>query len=281
MRQRCLPLLFLLLLAVACEKNEGGSAAGTHATVSMRDGTTYAGVIASSSTTQVTVTGDDHATHILAMKDVKSITYDDAPAATAAAAPVPDISHDDHYHPPEAAISTKTYDLPIGTQIAVRCEETIDSAKAAEGQTYAAEVAKDVVDANGGLVIPHGANAQIVIRSASKGGRFHGTSDLILDLDTVSIDGRSYVLSTTDMVQRGKPGMGANKRTAEFTGGGAVVGAIIGALAGGGKGAAIGAGSGAGAGAVTQAITKGGSIKVPAESLLTFKLDKPLHVVAQ
>ena len=30
---------------------------------------------------------------------------------------------------------------------------------------------------------------------------------------------------------------------------------------------------------VLQAITKGGSIKVPVESLLTFKLDKPLHVV--
>jgi hypothetical protein len=191
------------------------------------------------------------------------------------------MSHDEHYHPPETAISTKTYDLPEGTQIAVRCEETIDSAKAAEGQTYAAEVARDVNDDAGALVIPRGANAQIVIRSASKGGRFHGTSDLILDLDSVSIDGRSYRLSTVDIVERGKPGMGANKRTAEFTGGGAVVGAIIGAIAGGGKGAAIGAGSGAGAGAVTQAITKGGAIKVPVETLLTFKLDRPLHVAAR
>ena len=69
-------------------------------------------------------------------------------------------------------------------------------------------------------------------------------------------------------------GFGANKRTAEFTGGGAALGAIIGAIAGGGKGAAIGAGAGAGAGAVTQVATKGGAIKVPAETLLTFQLDK-------
>ena len=171
-------------------------------------------------------------------------------------------------------------ELPVGTHIAVRCEETIDSAKAAEGQTYAADVAKDVRDANGGTVIPRGANARIVIRSASKGGRFHGTSDLILDLDSVAIDGRRYRLSTQDIVERGKPGMGVNKRTGEYTGGGAAVGAIIGAIAGGGKGAAIGAGSGAGAGALTQAITKGGSIKVPVETLLTFQLDKPLRVVA-
>ena len=56
------------------------------------------------------------------------------------------------------------------------------------------------------------------------------------------------------------------------------MGAIIGAIAGGGKGAAIGAGSGAGAGALTQILTKGGSIKVPAETILTFKLERALKV---
>ena len=82
------------------------------------------------------------------------------------------------------------------------------------------------------------------------------------------------------MEQRGKSGIGANKRTAIYTGGGAALGGIIGAIAGGGKGAGIGAGAGAGAGVLTQVLTKGGSIKVPVESVLTFKLDKPLHVMA-
>ena len=50
-------------------------------------------------------------------------------------------------------------------------------------------------------------------------------------------------------------------------------------IAGGGKGAAIGAGAGAGAGAVTQIATKGGAIKVPAETVLTFQLDKPVQIV--
>jgi hypothetical protein len=286
---RYFPLLLLVTLLGGCAKNEGSGTAGPHAQVLMREGTSYSGTITNSSATQVTLTGDDGATHILAMKDVKSINYDDTPAAPATPAPVgsaaappppPVASHPDHYHPPESVIRTKTYNLPVGTEIRVRCEETIDSAKAAEGQTYAAEVAADVNDSAGDAVIPHGANAQIVIRSAAKGGRFHGTSDLILDLAAVSIDGRSYTLSTADIVERGKPGMGANKRTAEFTGGGAAVGAIIGAITGGGRGAAIGAGSGAGAGAITQAITKGGSIKVPAETLLTFRLDQPLRVKA-
>jgi hypothetical protein len=156
----------------------------------------------------------------------------------------------------------------------------IDSATAAEGQTYAAEIADDVPDANGDTVVPRGANAQVIIRSATKGNRFHGTSDLVLDLQSISVGGKEYLVSTTDLQQKGKQGFGANKRTAEFTGGGAALGAIIGAIAGGGKGAAIGAGAGAGAGAIGQVATKGGAIKVPAETMLTFQLDKPVQIVS-
>ena len=167
----------------------------------------------------------------------------------------------------------------MGTKVPVRTEETIDSTTAVEGQTFAAEIADDVVDANGDTVVPRGANAQVIIRSATKGNRFHGTSDLILDLQSISVGGQQYVVSTTDLQQKGKQGFGANKRTAVFTGGGAALGAIIGAIAGGGKGAAIGAGAGAGAGAVGQVATKGGAIKVPAETLLTFQLDKAVKIV--
>jgi hypothetical protein len=99
----------------------------------------------------------------------------------------------------------------------------------------------------------------------------------VLDLASVTIEGQQYNLSTVDLRERGRSGIGANRRTGEFTGGGAAIGAIIGAIAGGGKGAAIGAGSGAGAGAITQILTKG-TIKVPVESILTFKLDELLRV---
>src|SRR6202040_38754 len=191
-----------------------------------------------------------------------------------------DTTHEAHYHPPQATIRTRTYVVPAGTEIPVRIEETIDSAKAVEGQTYAAELAEDILDAEGSVVIPRGSNAQVVIRSASKGGRFRGTSDLVLDLQSVSVEGQEYELSTADLERRGRDGVGGNRRTAEFGGGGAAFGAIIGAIAGGGKGAAIGAGSGAGAGVLTQILTKGGSIRVPAETILTFKLDRPLRVTA-
>jgi hypothetical protein len=140
-------------------------------------------------------------------------------------------------------------------------------------------VTQSVRDESGAVVIPRGANAKIIITSASAGDRFRKASDLSLDLKSVAIEGREYRLSTVDVAQKGKAGLGANKRTAEYSGGGAALGAIIGAIAGGGKGAGIGAGAGAGAGAITQIVTKGKSVKVPVESVLTFQLDKPLRVV--
>ena len=255
----------------------GPGTPGPHATVSLRDGTKAAGTIAASSPTEITLAGDDKSSRVIAMKDVKSIAYDEAQPAGAAPA---EAFHDDHYHPPQAAIRSRTYTVAAGTAIPVRSEETIDSAVASPGQSYAAEVTKDILDAAGDVVIPRGSNAQIVIRSASKGGRFRGASDLVLDLDSVSVGGQRYELNTADYVAKGRDGVGKNRRTAEFTGGGAAIGAIIGAIAGGGKGAAIGAASGAGAGAGAQVLTKGGSIKVPAESVLTFQLDTALKVVA-
>ena len=285
------------VLGITSCTNKAGS--GPHATLLMKDGSTLSGTVTASSPAEITLQGDDNATHTVQMAQVKSIEYDDAAAQTSAGQPASgsaasggapatarraatrrsEAAHEQHYHPTQAEIQTKTYVVPDGTKVSVRTEETIDSATAAEGQTYAAELTQDVVDANGDVVIPQGSNAQIVIRSASKGGRFRGASDLVLDLQSISVGGQQYVVSTTDLQQKGKQGMGANKRTAEYTGGGAALGAIIGAIAGGGKGAAIGAGAGAGGGALTQVLTKGGSIKVPAETVLTFQLDKPVKIL--
>jgi hypothetical protein len=303
-----------LLFLAGCSNN-GSTAPGQHASVLMRDGSTLAGMVTATSPSEITLVGDDKVTHTVPMTQVKSIEYDDAQAAQApaaqtpatatpaaqapaaatsvsnanTAAPIPprsaasradDAEHEHRYHPTPAQIRTKTYVLPVGSRVPVRTGEAIDSGTAAEGQTYAAEIADDVPDANGDTVIPRGANAQVIIRSATKGNRFHGQSDLVLDLQSISVGGKQYLVSTTDLQQKGRQGVGANKRTAEFTGGGAALGAIIGAIAGGGKGAAIGAGAGAGAGVIGQVATKGGAIKVPAETLLTFQLDKPVQIVS-
>src|SRR4026207_538764 len=132
-----LSIAFVLLLTTSCATKEPGSATAPHVTVQMRDGTSYVGTVASSSPTELTITGDDKINRTLAMKDVKSIEYDEAvstpaPAGSTArprapppparpAVPArrraPDISHENHPHPVETAISTKTYNLPVGTKV--------------------------------------------------------------------------------------------------------------------------------------------------------------------
>lgn len=282
----------VILALSSCEKKDAAApvADGPHVTVHMRDGQRVPGTLTATSPSQITLKGDDNVSHTYDMKDVKSVDYDSAPAEHSAgqhsggpserpSAEAPRAVHE-HSHAEESAIHTKTYNLAAGTDISVRTEDTIDSARAAEGQVYAAEVTKDILDAAGDVVIPRGANAQIVIKSASKGGHFLGQSDLVLDLRAVSVDGRLYQLDATDVVEKGKAGIGKNKRTAEYVGGAAAIGAIIGAIAGHGKGAAIGAGAGAAAGLGAEVLTKGHSIKIPVESVLTFRLEKPLHVAA-
>ena len=260
-------------------------AGGPHAFVHLKDGSKVPGTIVASSQTDMVLAGDDGIERKIPMTQIKSVEYGGGPTAAPAGqlapaqqqSPPPTAGQS---APPAPVVTTRTYELPSGSEISVRTNETIDSGTAAEGQTFDAQVTRDARDANGDLVIPRGSRARVIIKSASKGSRFRGASDLVLDLQSVIINGRHYAIDTVDISQKGKSGVGANKRTAEYTGGGAALGAIIGAIAGGGKGAAIGAGAGAGAGVLTQVLTKGGAIEVPAESVLTFSLDRPLRVTA-
>jgi hypothetical protein len=168
--------------------------------------------------------------------------------------------------------------LPAGTEIAVLTNENIDSKTATEGQVFPADVAENVTDATGHIVIPKGSEAEMVIRRLATQGAVTGASELVLDLQSIKVGGRRYKVSTEDVEQKGREGLGKNKRTIEMVGGGAVIGTLIGAIAGGGKGAAIGAATGAAAGAGTEVLTRGKAVRVPAESKLRFKLDQPLRL---
>ncbi len=263
--RRCLALVAVAVLVVSCSGSNKGLES-QHATVQLNDGSQVSGVVKSSSGTEMVVAGDDGIERKIPMAQVKAVTYQPM-AQPAPGAP--------------AAAATKTYELAAGTEVPVRSGDTIDSATAAEGQLYPVTTTADIKDASGNVVIPNGSAGSVVIKSASKGGRFKGQSDLVLTLQSVNIGGNPYAVVTTDFTRVGKQGVGSNKRTATFAGGGAAVGAIVGAIAGGGKGAAIGAGVGAGGGLLTQAATKGGSIKVPAGAVLTFRLEQPLQVTFQ
>src|SRR4029077_7764867 len=137
--------------------------------------------------------------------------------------------------------------LPVGTEVAVRTNERIDSRDVVEEQTFSAQIEEDIRDTDGSVAIPRGSDVRLVTRRVEVNG------DITLDVDSISVAGRRYRVSTTDEeLQSRKDGLGGNARTGRYFGGGGVLGAIIGAIAGGGKGAAIGAASGAGAGAAAH-----------------------------
>jgi hypothetical protein len=102
-----------------------------------------------------------------------------------------------------------------------------------------------------------------------------GQSELELQLDRIVIGEKSYAV-LTNVIER--TGASEGKKTARDIAIGGAIGAAIGAITGGGKGAAIGAGVGAGSGAAVAAITKGEQVVVPSESLLEFRLEKPVVI---
>lgn len=163
--------------------------------------------------------------------------------------------------------------LAEGTEIKVRTDTAIP-AHPTTGARYRGSVSEDIASASGGVAIPRGSEAVLVATPTENG------KDTLLDLRSVKVGGTTYSLvSAGGAKSGGGTTLGANKRTAKYVGGGAVVGTVLGALLGGGKGAAIGAlaGGAAGAGAQVYTAKKKG---IPAETLLTYKLAQPLTMRA-
>jgi hypothetical protein len=175
--------------------------------------------------------------------------------------------------PPAPAGPAKV--IPIGTEITIRTDDTINAHDSGTGQLYSATISQDVFDAMNNVAIPAGTPAKLVIRDIGTGGAVH-SADLVLDLFSISINGKEYRVDSSDVNINNKRGVGANKRTAEFGGGGAAIGALFGGIFGGGKGAGIGAAAGAGSGLLTQIFTRGKQVQVPAETSLMFRLDQTL-----
>ncbi|HEY7404341.1 MAG TPA: hypothetical protein VIB39_12520 [Candidatus Angelobacter sp.] len=153
--------------------------------------------------------------------------------------------------------------LPSGTEIKVRTDTAIP-AKPEANAHFTGSVSQDVKDTSGNVAIPRGSRARLVAVPSSDG------KDTTLDLRSVNVNGQSYLIQAAG--DKGTPGgLGANKRTGIYVGGGAAVGAILGGLLGGGKGAAIGAVLGGAGGAGTQVLT-GKNKEIPAETELSYKL---------
>jgi hypothetical protein len=177
--------------------------------------------------------------------------------------------------PPPPPPPPQKVTIPAGTTLAVRLVDTIDSEKNQPGETFHATLNSPLA-AEGDVAIPAGYDVEGHIVDVKSAGKFAGQSLLVLQLDRVTVGGKSYSLQTD---QYKRQGSSRGKNTAEKVGAGAAIGAIIGGLAGGGKGAGIGAAAGGGLGGGVQAATKGQQIKLPSETVLNFTLQNPLIVI--
>jgi hypothetical protein len=172
--------------------------------------------------------------------------------------------------------------IAAGVDVQVRTSETID-ANTADGRIFRGVVDQDVSDTNGRIAIPRGSTAELIVKRSG--------NELSIDLESLTINGERYAVDANtnpvgtsgvkNTIETGAGTIGANKDTATYIGGGALLGTIVGAIAGGGKGAAVGAAVGAAAGAGAQIYTHGKRVSVPAESLLTFRLDQDLALGVQ
>jgi hypothetical protein len=127
--------------------------------------------------------------------------------------------------------------LEPGTLIAVRTNEGIDADKG-DNRVYTGIVDQDVRGDNGRLAIPRGSRVELMVR-------VEPDNDLIIDLESVNVNGNRYAVRT-------------NVNRQESRRDDSIVGAIVGAIQGG------------------QA--RGRSVHIPRDSVLTFRLQRPLEM---
>jgi hypothetical protein len=127
--------------------------------------------------------------------------------------------------------------LQPGTVIPIRTNEAIDVERK-DNRVYTGIVDQDVRGDNGRLAIPRGSNAELIVRVARD-------NDLILDLESVVVNGQRYAIKT-------------DPNRVESIRDNSLVGAIVGAVNGG------------------QA--RGRAVRIPRDSVLTFRLDRPIDM---
>lgn len=127
--------------------------------------------------------------------------------------------------------------LVPGTVIPVRINEAIDVERR-DNRVYPGIVDQDVRGGNGRLAIPRGSRAELIVRVARD-------NDLILDLESVDVNGQRYAIRTD-------PNRVESQRD------NSLVGAIVGAISGG------------------QA--QGRAVRIPRNSVVTFRLGRPLDM---
>lgn len=165
-----------------------------------------------------------------------------------------------------------TGDLAIaeGTQVHVRLEEPLSSRTARTEDRVEATVELPVRDSSGRILIPAGSRVVGTVTKVERAQRPLRGGELEMAFDSIYLgstryDIRTRVVAVDEDLDRGD--------TAERAGLGAVLGGVLGGLLGGTKGALIGLVIG-GTGGVAS--SRGEEVELPAGTILTLSLERPL-----
>lgn len=162
-------------------------------------------------------------------------------------------------------------DVPVGTELDVRLQQSLSSATAQVEDRFEATTLVDLKDGDR-VIIPAGSVMRGVISAVTKTTRTERKGSLTVAFDQVKINGRDYPIRGT--VSQAIESEGIKGETTKI-GAGAGVGAIIGGILGGAKGALAGILIGGGG---TIAATEGKDVEVPAGTVLRVRLDSGLNL---
>jgi len=140
--------------------------------------------------------------------------------------------------------------VPPGTSLVVRTNDTVSTDRAFRDTSYDASLAEDVLDQNGRVLIPRESPVDLVVFSfgfLGPGGA--GTTELVLGVRAVAVNGVSYPVQTAEPERDG--GLAASSHTAKLVGGG---------------------------GATDRVLTRGSRINVPTGTLLRFQSEHPIRL---
>jgi type IV secretory pathway VirB10-like protein len=177
----------------------------------------------------------------------------------------------DDVGPARQGSSSRSDEVPAGTEIDVRLESPLSSETAQVEDRFTATTVADLYNGNR-LLIPAGSTVRGVVSAVNKAGRIERKGRLSLSFDRVTANGRSYPIHAT--VEQALES-GGYRQDAGKIGAGAGVGAIIGGILGGMKGALAGILIGGGG---VVAATEGQDVDLPAGTVLRIRLDSAINV---
>lgn len=172
----------------------------------------------------------------------------------------------------DASFGRSGQDLRVreGTEIDVRLETALSSKTARVEDRFEASVVEPL-RADGNVAVPAGSRVRGVVRSVEPARRPSQAGRIDLQFDALYLDRtRIDIAGTVTSVGETK-----NSDTAKKAGIGAVLGGVLGGILGGKDAAILGVVLGGG-GAVAG--TKGDDVELPAGTILTLRLEKPLTI---